>query len=110
VRSDAHSLACDAGMTGSDDSSFVVIFHRACQPPSLRVSLIRFLPSNSLASYSSRDRHFATQYEIRIPTHQIGIFPQSMGNIPHRKILSTSLDSLPAALTTLARMLQRTAP
>src|SRR6266542_2057675 len=67
---------CEVGCAGSDDSSFVVIFYRACQPPSLRVSSIRFLLSNSLASDASRDRRFATRNEIGILTHEIGTFPQ----------------------------------
>jgi hypothetical protein len=74
--------------------------------PSLQVSSIRFLPSNSLASDPSRDRRFATQNEIRILTHQIAIFPQSVGNIPHQKSLYATLDYLPAALAMMARMLQ----
>src|SRR5262245_5365725 len=32
LRSEAHSPACEDGKTGSDDSSFVVIFYRAYQP------------------------------------------------------------------------------
>src|SRR6266542_4826448 len=95
VRSAAHSPACEVGKTGSDDSSFVVIFYRACQPPSLRVSSIRFLLSNSLASDASRDRRFATRYEIGILTCEIGIFPQPLGNIPHRKSLSAGLGPFP---------------
>src|SRR5262249_6891177 len=85
---------------------FVVIFFRACQPPSLRVSSIRFLPSNSLASSTCPYRYFATHIEIGILTHKIGIFPQSVGNIPHLKNLSASFEPLPATLTLLARMLR----
>src|SRR5262249_10454727 len=100
---------CEVGCAGSDDSSFVVIFYRACQPPSLRVSSIRFLPSNSLASNTCLDRYFATHNEIGILTHEIGIFPQSVGKIPHLKSSSASFDPLPAQLTLLARMLRHAA-
>jgi hypothetical protein len=98
VSSAAHSPACEVGKTGSDDSSFVVIFYRACQPSSLRVSSIRFLPSKSLASDASRDRCFATPDEIGILTREVGIFPQPLGNIPHRKILSVGLEPFPAVI------------
>src|SRR5262245_8751045 len=98
VGSAAHSPACDDGKTRSGDSSFVVIFYRACQAPSLRVSSIRFLPSNSLASDASQDRSFETHYEISALTHGIGIFPQSVGNIPHRKGLSAGLEPFPVVI------------
>jgi len=97
---------CEVGCAGSDDSSFVVIFYLACQPPSLRVSSIRFFPSNSLASSTCLDRYFATHNEIGIPTHEIGKFPQSVGNIPHLKSLAASFEPPPDALTMLARMLR----
>jgi hypothetical protein len=103
---DVSTPVCEVGCAGSDDSSFVVIFYRACQPPSLRVSSIRFLPSNSLASSTRLDRYFATHNEIGILTHEIGIFPQSVGNITHLKNLSAGFEPLPAALTLLARMLR----
>src|SRR5262245_22128459 len=70
--------------------------------PPLRVSSIRFLPSNSLASSTCLDRYIATQNEIGILTHEIGIFPQSVGNIPHLKNLSASFEPLSATLTMLA--------
>src|SRR5262249_42497638 len=70
---------------GSDDSSYLVIFYRACRPPSLRVSSVRFLPSNSLASDASRDLYFAGGNGIGVLTHELGIFPQSVGNIPHER-------------------------
>src|SRR5262245_12250957 len=84
-RGDEPPPVCEAGKTGSDDSSFVVIFYRAYQPPSLRVSSIRFLPSNSLASDAGLDCYLVRHYEISALTHQIGIFPQSLRNIPHRR-------------------------
>jgi hypothetical protein len=55
---------------------------------------IQFLQGNSPASDASRDRNFATHNEIRILTHQIGVFPQSLGNIPHRKSQSAGLTML----------------
>jgi hypothetical protein len=85
LRSDAHSPACEAGRIGRDDSSFVVIFYRARRPQSLRVSSIRFPPSNPLASDTSRDSYFARRNESVPLTHETGIFPQLLGNIPHRK-------------------------
>src|SRR5215475_2352158 len=106
---DVSASVCEAGCAGSDDSSFVVIFYRACKPASLRVSSIRFPPSNSLASSACLDRCFATHNEIGILTHKIGIFPQSVGNIPHLKSSSASIEPLLAALTLLARMLRRAA-
>jgi hypothetical protein len=53
--------------------------------PSLQVSSVQFLRSNSLASNVGQDRYFATHNEIGALNHEIGIFPQSVGNIPHRK-------------------------
>src|SRR5262249_59452420 len=103
---DVSTPVCEVGCAGSNDSSFAVIFYRACQPPSLRVSSIRFLTSNSLASSTCLDRYFATHNEIGILTHEIGIFPQSVGNIPHMKSFTASFEPPPAALTLLARMLR----
>src|SRR5262245_30749676 len=103
---DVSTPVCEAGCADSDDSSFVVIFYRACQPPSLRVFSIRFLPSNSLASSTCLDRYFATHNEIGILTHEIGIFPQLVGNIPHLMSLSASFEPLSAALTLMARILR----
>src|SRR5262249_4989699 len=91
---DAHSPASEDVKRGIDDSSFVVIFYRAFQPPFLRVSSIRFLPSKSLASDVSQDRFFAPYNEISILTHEIGIFPQSLGNITHRMSRSADLTHL----------------
>src|SRR5215470_9963351 len=56
-RGDESPPVCEPVKTESDDSSFVVIFYRARRPPSLRVSSIRLLPSNSHASDVSRDRY-----------------------------------------------------
>jgi hypothetical protein len=36
------------------------------------------------------DRYFETHIEIGVLTQEIGIFPQSVGNIPHLKSLSAS--------------------
>src|SRR5262245_21140837 len=102
-RGDESPPVCEAGNSGSDDSSFVVIFYRAYQPPSLRVSSIRFLPSNSLASDASLECYFARPVEINAITHEIGIFPQSLGNIPHQKSLSAGLEPLPAAMRRLEK-------
>src|SRR5262247_4095982 len=90
---DAHSSASEHVKLGSDDSSFVVIFYWAFQPPFLRVFSVRFLPSKSLASDPSQDRYFAMRNEISILTHAIGIFPQSLGNITHRMSRSAGLTS-----------------
>jgi hypothetical protein len=106
VRSDAHSSTCEDGKTGDDDSLFVVIFCRACQPPSLRVSSIRLLLSNSLASHASSDRPFATLNETGIGAREIGIFPQPLRNIPRRKSRSAGLNPLSAALIMLACILR----
>src|SRR5262245_26843961 len=103
---DVSTPVCEVGCAGSDDSSFVVIFYWACQPPSLRVSSIRFLPSNSLASSTRLDRYFETHIEIGLLTHEIGIFPQSVWDIPHLENLSSGFEPLPAALILLARMLR----
>jgi hypothetical protein len=74
--------------------------------PSFQVSSVQFLRSNSLASNVGQDRYFATHNEIGVLNHEIGIFPQSVGNIPHLKSLSANFEPLPAALTLLARMLR----
>jgi len=55
------------------------------------------------------DSYFATRNEPGIGAHVIGIFPQSVGNIPHPQSLSVSLEPLHAALTMLAHMLHRAA-
>ena len=75
----------------------------------LRVGKRSLDRSNSFATTAGQDRYFATHNEIAILTHEIGIFPQSLGNIPRRKSLSASFESLPATLPMLAQMLQRAA-
>jgi hypothetical protein len=79
---DASPPVCEFGSAGSDDSSFMVVFYRACQPPSLRVSSIRFLLSNCLASDLRWDRQPVKLYETTALAREIGIFPQSLGYIP----------------------------
>src|SRR5215470_325292 len=55
-REGASTPVCEPGSAGSDDSSFIVFFYRAYQPPSLRVSSIRFMLSNCLASDTRWDQ------------------------------------------------------
>jgi hypothetical protein len=75
--------------------------------PSLHVSSVQLLQSNSLASNFGQNRYFATHNGIGILTHEIGIFPQSVGNIPHHKNLSAGLKPPSTVLIVLACLLRR---
>src|SRR5215813_6969370 len=81
-RGDASPPVCVFGGPGSDDSSFMIVFYRACQPLSLRVFSIRFLVSNSLASDPGWNCLPTKLNESAGLTHEIWIFPQSLVNIP----------------------------